>query len=340
MKKIKLITTIILLCAAIIIQQTPAAAQKAEGAADPKGSEKETPPNVLNPENWYLKLSTVVSYYTFGSNFDKMIGQVHGISDGSPLTIKTLTFNPSFSMAADDKVERAATNFIPTGNIGFGWISGRHQFEIDLGVAGMVPLNTIQADTKMTMTEKAGDTTLEGLGLVDSTGMGRYSLQVTMNEEIWIITPSFYYDYTVLEMPWGKFSTGGSLGLVFMSMTQNVDFKAVRQDAGPEPEDQRAFEASALSTAVNGFGPVMRLYGGFNRPFFGDTRLDIRLGINYGNVYLERDMDGYGMITMGDGTLPISFPLSALSVEGKPFKNSDENIIELMGAFIQVGILF
>jgi hypothetical protein len=62
--------------------------------------------------------------------------------------------------------------------------------------------------------------------------------------------------------------------------------------------------------------------------------MEVRLGANYGYVYLNRDVDGVGQAVLGD-TLYGTFPLTSLG-----FKSKETNKFEMLGGFIQVGIVF
>ena len=179
------------------------------------------------------------------------------------------------------------------------------------------------------------------LGFVDPvTQKGTYDFTMIINENVWIITPTFYYDYILATKKWGRVSVGGAFGLVFLSARQRFEFSAVRTDVPldtgevTDPYKSRRMEAVADSTAVNDVGPVFRLYVGFKRRLVKNMFSEIRIGGNYGFVNLTRDVDGAGRAMLGD-TLVASFPAEALG-----FKDHEINRFDLVGFFIQAGLVF
>lgn len=303
---------------------------------------------ILNPVDWYFKASTVVSYFNLGTEFNGLIGQIEGMFSGNEINPDLLVFPTSFSMTTSQKVTRAKTHFIPTGNLGLGYTVGRHQFEMDFGLAGLVPLNTVNVTSDMTLRENKTCSQAEldacplaKLGFVSQkTGKGSYDFSMVLNEEIWILTPSFYYDYIITTTPFGRFSAGGSMGLVMMSAAQKIRFKATRKDGGAKTGNisddysDRVLEGSAESVAMNDIGPIFRVYAGFKRNLTKSLKTEIRLGFNYGFVNLNRDVDGSAVAKMGK-SLAASFPTSALG-----FKNQETNKFEMLGMFFQAGLVF
>lgn len=304
---------------------------------------------------WYIKASTTVNYFNLGSDFQGVIKQIEGAFGGDNLNMKLLTINTDFQMSTATKVQRAPTNFLPTGNLSLGFYFGNHQLELEFGLAGLVPLKTVDVDTSMTLKETrapaAGDpdcsTTancpLAKYGFVDPTSRtGQYSFKMTMNEDVWILTPSISYDYIFLTRKWGRMSFGLGAGAMILSTSQQIAFKAVRTDpiavTPPlEPLGARVLQGSANSTNVTDIGPIFRAHLTFRPPpvtKFWNTQLEVRIGGNYGFVYLNRDVDGTGQAIMGS-TLYGSFPLTSLG-----FKSKEVNKFEMMGGFIQVGIVF
>lgn len=181
------------------------------------------------------------------------------------------------------------------------------------------------------------------LGLVDPVSRkGQYSFKMTMNEDVWILTPSLSYDYVFLTRKWGRMSFGGAAGAMILSTSQQIAFKAVRTDpitpTPPlEPLSSRVLQGSANSTNVTDIGPIFRAHITYRPPpitKFWNTQMEIRIGGNYGFVYLNRDVDGVGQVIAGN-TLYGTFPLSSLG-----FKSKEVNKFEMAGGFIQVGIVF
>ncbi|MBV6492903.1 MAG: hypothetical protein LDLANPLL_00908 [Turneriella sp.] len=303
---------------------------------------------------WFMKASTTVNYFNLGPEFQGVIKQIEGAFGGDTLGMKILTFNSDIAMATKDKVSRASTNFLPTGNISLGFYFGRHQIELEFGLAGMVPLKTVDVDTTMTLTDKtvigssaqcttAANCPLANLGFVNGASrQGQYSFQMTMNEDVWILTPSIAYDYIFLVRTWGRMSAGLGVGAMILSTSQQIAFKAVRTDLSQveAPLDYlktRVLQGSANSTNVTDIGPIFRLHCTYRPPpisKFWNSQLEVRAGINYGFVYLNRDVDGTGQAILGN-TLVGSFPLSSLG-----FKTQEVNKFEMLGGFIQVGIIF
>ncbi len=331
--------------------------KKEEPAVIPKEKEQEkaikkTSPIPLKKEakivqgrKWYFKLSSNINYYTLGSEIDQAIGQVESAFNGSPLQISLLNYTTRFSMMTDTPVKREKTNFLPTSNMGFGYINGRHQWEFDFGIAGFVPLKTVDVSTDALIRELpsggTGTPPLALLGLVDpATGTGRYHLNISINEEVLVFTPSLYYDYIFLVRSWGRFSAGGNLGLIFLSARQTVKYRFERLDVGPSPYDKRVIEGLAQSTVTGNFGPVCRLYLGYKRPLTSGTSLEIRFGGSYGFIDMKRDVDGYGTLYMGGNALPVSFPASSLIIDGKNIQDRETNRLQLTGLFLQVGVVF
>ncbi len=297
----------------------------------------------VSPKRWYLKLSANVSYINMGKDVDRALGQVESLFDGGKIKLSLLNYTPEFTMKSDEKVSRAATNFLPTGNTGFGYRKGKHQFEFDFGIAGMVPLNTINVNSTMTMKEEtSGDTPMADLEFVDAaTGEGKYKLSVVINEEVWIFNPSIYYDYIFKEGTFGRFSAGASAGLMIISATQKVNFRFDRIDYANTAYAERIMQGDALSTAMHDVGPIVRVYGSYRKTFFG-IKTDIRIGGHYGFVNMNRDVDGSGSMFMGGvgAPLPVSFPTSAMTVDDTEFLNQEKTRMEMIGLFIQIGIIF
>lgn len=302
---------------------------------------------------WYIKASTTVNYFNLGSEFQGVIKQIEGAFGGDSLNMKLLNVNSDFSMATGQKVQRAPTNFLPTGNLSLGFYFGRHQIELEFGLAGLVPLKTIDLDTTMTLTDRtpigsancatAAACPLANLGFVNpTTRSGEYQFRMTMNEDVWILTPSLAYDYVFLTRKWGRMSAGGAAGAMILSTSQQIAFKAVRTDITQveAPADylkQRILQGSANSTNVTDIGPIFRLHLTYRPPpmaKFLNTQTEFRIGANYGFVYLNRDVDGVGQAILGE-TLYGTFPLTSLG-----FKSREVNKFEMLGGFIQAGIVF
>lgn len=297
---------------------------------------------------WYIKASTTVNYFNLGSEFQGVIKQIEGAFGGDSLNMKLLNVNADFSMATGQKVQRAPTNFLPTGNLSLGFYFGKHQLELEFGLAGLVPLKTIDMDTTLTLTDKTAGCSgtacqMANLGFVNpTTRTGKYDFKMTMNEDVWILTPSLSYDYVFLTRKWGRMSFGGAAGAMILSTSQQIAFKAVRTDLSSveAPLDYlkaRILQGSANSTNVTDIGPIFRAHITYRPPpitKFWNTQMEVRIGGNYGFVYLNRDVDGVGQAVLGE-TLYGTFPLTSLG-----FKNKEVNKFEMMGGFIQVGIVF
>ncbi|MCX7631768.1 MAG: hypothetical protein N2Z22_00390 [Turneriella sp.] len=297
---------------------------------------------------WYIKASSTVNYFNLGSEFQGVIRQIEGAFGGDKLNMKLLNVNADFSMTTAQKVKRAPTHFLPTGNLALGFYFGMHQLELEFGLAGLVPLKTIDLDTTMTLHDQTAGCSgtacqLANLGFVDPVSRtGQYSFRMTMNEDVWIMTPSLSYDYVFMVRKWGRMSLGGGAGAMILSTSQQIAFKAVRIDpivpTPPEkPLEARVLQGTASSTNVTDIGPIFRLHVTYRPPpitKFWNTQTEIRLGANYGFVYLNRDVDGVGQAVLGN-TLYGSFPLTSLG-----FKSQERNRFEMLGGFIQVGIIF
>ncbi|RME93532.1 MAG: hypothetical protein D6767_00815 [Candidatus Hydrogenedentota bacterium] len=306
---------------------------------------------ILDPQKWYFKISTNVNYFTLGEDILSKLNQIESMFGGQPIEIPLIIFNTSFSMETEKKVQRASTYFFPTGNVNLGYLFGNHQLEFELGTAGLVPLKTIDVNTAMTLTENkdcsaAGadlnQCPLAKMGFVDrSTQKGQYDLTITMNEKVWLIAPAISYDYIFYRSPkWGRMSIGTTAGLMILSASQKIQFSAKRTDLNinqaHEPDvnySDRIMEGSAESLAVNDIGPIFRLYGAIRKSYKG-FQFDFKLGFNYGWVYLDRDVDGTGAAIMGD-TIAATFPTTALG-----FQSHENNKFELLGFFVQVGMVF
>ncbi len=287
----------------------------------------------VDSSNWFFKLSTTVTYINLGSEIKSELDRVESVFNGSKLKLSMLHLNPEMTIKTTDKVERAVTQFLPTGNIGLGFLFGNHLMEFNMGTAGMVPLKTIDIDTTAVITETSGND-LETLGFVDGTGTGNYDIQLVMNEKVWILTPEFTYGYTFLETSFGDFSAGGTLGAVIASLRQEVSLRMKKKGGA-----SRIIESDILSTAFNDVGPMARIFVGFKTSLFLDLDLDIKIGANYGFVDLHRNVDGTGTVNM-DGSMYATFPVTAMAVDGKPFNSVETNRLEMAGFFIQAGILF
>ncbi|HMY11446.1 MAG TPA: hypothetical protein PKC74_07470, partial [Turneriella sp.] len=80
---------------------------------------------------WYIKASTTVNYFNLGSEFQGVIKQIEGAFGGDALNMKLLNVNADFSMSTGQKVQRAPTYFLPTGNLALGFYFGKHQVELE-----------------------------------------------------------------------------------------------------------------------------------------------------------------------------------------------------------------
>jgi len=295
----------------------------------------------LDSSNWYFKLSLTVSYINLGSEIKSELDRVEGAFSGSELGLSLLHLDTKMKLKTDESVSRAKTNFLPTGNIGFGYMYGNHRFEFNMGTAALVPLKTIDIHTQATMTE-TGEKILdvpnmESLGFVGADKTGRYQIDAVMNEKVWVLAPEFSYDYTFKKTSFGDLFAGSSFGVMIFSLRQQVSLKMERLDI--EEGHSRIIESDVLSTVMNDFGPIGRLYIGIKRELFGGINTDFKIGINYGFATLHRDVDGTGTVNM-DGNMYTSFPVTSLSVDNKKFKSKEINRLEMAGIFIQAGILF
>ncbi len=294
-------------------------------------------------DEWYLRLGASAGYFRMGPEIERALGQIEDFFSGKQVRMNAVNFDATVTMTARDSVERAKTSVLPMSELGVGYGRGRGRLELSLGIAGMVKLNTINADTPMVIHEEVkpdiDDCPMAKLGFVDpATGDGTYRLRMVMNEEVWIVTPSCTYDYTWLAARWGMMTAGASLSLVMLSVKQEIRFRADRVDVSGDPYSERVMEGSVQSIAVNDMGPRLQLHLGFRRKMSDSYGLDVRIGASAGYVDVHRDVDGASTIYMGGSALPISFPMTAVTVNGTPFRSRETNRIELMGVFIQAGI--
>lgn len=290
-------------------------------------------------QDWYMSLGLMTNYFTMGPDIEEDAALVSNLFSGKALNVKTLQYDVHMSMTADDSIKRTDTYFLPTIDIGFGYRLGKHTIELDMELMGL-KMNTVNEKTGMTITETGTSDTMETMGFVNSgTRTGRYDLKVTLNEDIWIVSPMAFYDYAVMEERWGRISAGGGLGLMFISMRQRMVFTAQRTDVGPSPLDSRLIEAETTITSIGDFGPLLRLCVAYRKSLTSSMNLQVRMGINYGYVTLNKHVDGSTMMYAGDA-LKISSPVSSMTVDGQRLENDDTSKMELLGAFIQAGIQF
>ncbi|MDW8306539.1 MAG: hypothetical protein RML34_05660 [Leptospiraceae bacterium] len=303
---------------------------------------------VLKRGQYYLKASSTVNYFNLGPEFLAVIKQIEDTFGGKRLKLSLLNFNPEFSLSMAKPVRRAPTFFLPTGGLAIGYFltsDKKHQLEFDFGLAGLVPLKTIDLKTEMTLTEYCDNSNINNcpmakLGFVNpQTLRGHYSFQMSMNEDVWILSPSVYYEYEYLQRNWGRLTAGLAVGAMILGTSQKIAFYSERTDLLPpeSPADyfqKRVLQGRAESNNTADVGPLFRLYTGYRPPKFKNLQTEFRLGINYGFVYLHRDVDGTGMALLGD-TLAASFPLTALG-----FKSIEVNKFEMLGAFVQAGVVF
>jgi hypothetical protein len=288
----------------------------------------------------YFKLGGSLSYFNLGNEFEGVFKQLENTFGGNQLNLSLATFNPTFSMQTDQPVARTKTNFFPTLNLAFGVQTGAHRFEFDTGLAGLVPLNTINLNTQMTLTEapvncSGGTCPMAQLGFVDpATHRGQYSFQMTMNEDVWIVTPSLSYEHRLFEGGWGNVSGGFGAGAMILSTKQRIAFSARRLDAPADAYGSRVLQGSGVSGNTADIGPLLRLFLGYRLPVFRGYQAEVRLGGSYGFVYLNRSVEGSSQAILGN-TLAASFPLSDLG-----FKNRETDRFEMIGAFISAGMVF
>lgn len=310
------------------------------------------PPKQLPPvedaaiglDNWYFRLAASAGYYRMGPEIERAFQQIEDFFSGKTVHLSVINFDTKVSMKAAEQVKRAETSVLPMSDIGFGVVAGKHRFELSLGIAGMVSLNTIDADTPMTIYEDPGgnidERPMAKLGFVnETTGIGYYHLQAVMNEEVWIVAPSCTYDITLFNAGWGALSAGGGISLVIIAAKQDFTFKAERTDLSGAPYSSRILEGKLQSTAANDIGPRATVHLGYRKRLGESMMMDIRLGVSAGYVDVHREVDGGATIFMGGDALPVSFPLSSITVGGNPIKSSETNRIELMGIFIQAGLM-
>lgn len=288
--------------------------------------------------NWYLKPSFYVNYYNLGPDIQRAFDQISGLFSGDKLPMKIATKTTVLQINAAKPVERAPTNVLPTGNFGGGIIFGKHRIEVDMGLAGVVPLNTADVDTTAIMSEQCSgalaDCPLARLGFVDeTTRKAEYNFKFVINERVWILAPTVTYDWTFKEESWGSLGVGGSLGVVILMAVQNVEFQAKRKDVSATGLDSRILEGAATSTAMSDWGPQVRLFMSYRRKIMGFEN-DFRLGLSYGWVALDRNVDGIGQAMIGN-QMAASFPMSAIGI-----KNREDNKFELIGVYLQAGVLF
>lgn len=317
-----------------------------ENIVEPLPSEQQE--HLLGRGKWYGYLSGRLNYFNLGKDFTRAISQIEGLFSGQNISMPLMTMNTSFSMQTSQKISRAPTYFIPTGTTGIGFIEGRHSFELEFSIAGAVPLNTIQTDTPMVLSEhrvcnnsELDSCPLAKLGFVNqSSGQGAYQVSVNLNENIWIISPAFGYNYDFSVRQNGKFSIGAACGAMLISARQQLTFSARRIDVVPSASAElqsyqsRVIDGIAQSTAVSSVGPLFRLFVGFNLPRWNEIQSFFRAGISYGFVYLNRSVDGSGTVNLGD-TLQASFPTTNLG-----FNPVDPTKFEMLGGFLQFGILY
>lgn len=312
---------------------------------EPMASERKH--HLLNEGEWYLHLSGTTSYFNLGQDFGRAIGQIESLFAGQNINLPLLTLNTSFSMQSSQRISRAPTYFIPTGNIGFGITRGNHSFESEFSFAGVVPLNTIAESSNMRLSEHrtCADAELDAcpmakLGFVDqATGQGAYDLKINVNENIWLISPVFYYNYNITKFRFGNLKLGGGGGVVFISAKQQLTFSARRNDTvlsgstALQGYQTRVIEGIAQSTAISDPGPIIRLFVALEPPRFKTIQSVVRLGMSYGFVNLHRDVEGSGNVILGD-TLSATFPTTSLG-----FQSKDTTRFEMFGVFLQAGIL-
>jgi hypothetical protein len=194
---------------------------------------------------------------------------------------------------------------------------------------------TIHEDVKPDI----NDCPMAKLGFVDPvSGNGDYRLRMVLNEEVWILSPSFTYDYSFFQAPWGMMTVGTSLSLMILTLKQDIRFRAERNDISGAPFSERMLEGRVQSTAVNDAGPRLQIYCGYRKNISDSCTLDLRMGASAGFVDVHRNVDGASTIYMGGTVMPISFPLSSITVDGKPFRTRETNRVLLTGIFIQAGI--
>jgi len=294
-------------------------------------------------DEWYFRLGASAGYYRMGPEIERALGQIEDFFSGGDVRLRAVNFDTTVTMTARDSIERAGTSVLPMTELGLGYGKARHRLEMSLGLAGMVKLNTVNSNTAMTIHEEVrpdiDDCPMAKLGFVDpSTGNGQYRLQLVMNEEVWILSPSLTYDYSFYAAPWGMMTVGTSLSLMILTVKQEIRFRAERTDISGGAYGDRVMEGYVQSTAVNDMGPRLQVHCGYRKNFSDSYTVDLRLGVSAGFVDVHRDVDGASTIFMGGDALPISFPLSSVTVDGKPFRSRETNRVELTGIFIQAGI--
>jgi hypothetical protein len=294
-------------------------------------------------DDWYVRLGASVGYYRMGPEIERALGQIEDFFSGKDVRLSAVNFDTTVTMTARGNIERAETSVLPMSELGFGYGQGRSRLEFSVGLAGMVKLNTINADTPMVIHEAVlpdiNDCPMAKLGFVDpSTGNGTYRLRMVLNEEVWLLSPAVTYDYAWFASSWGMLTLGTSLSLVIITVKQEIRFKAERTDLSGAPYSERVLEGAVQSTAVNDMGPRLQVHAGYRQMMSGGYGIDVRFGVSAGFVNIHRDVDGASTIYMGGDALPISFPLTSVTVDGRPFQSRETNRIELMGVFLQAGI--
>ncbi len=294
-------------------------------------------------DDWYFRFGASAGYYRMGPEIERALQQIEDFFSGKEVRMSALNFDTTMTMKSSNQVKRAETAVLPMTELGFGYGRKKSRIELTLGIAGMATLNTINEDSPMTIHEDAtgdiDDRPMAKLGFVNEfTGIGHYRLQVVMNEEVWIVSPSLVYDYIYYSGSMGLLSVGTGVSLMILTVKQDLEFRAERTDVSGSPLSERVLEGSLQSTAVNDMGPRVQLHLGYRKRITEMMEIDFRLGVSAGYVDVHRDVDGASTIFMGGDALPVSFPLSSVTVGGQPVKSRETNRIELMGIFIQAGI--
>ncbi len=305
-----------------------------------KKAEKKLPMGNTEPllKKGIINVFIHYSYFTLGGLTNNS-NQLGDLFQGKEVTTYAKGFGDTFSMTTASSQNPTPLN----SNFGYGlaWgfdLKGSEPISIEMSIItmGLLPWTTLDESTTMTLVENCKTTIchLENSGFVDSTTKkGEYSFSAAVSEELVITSPMFGVNYALTNLGTGELQVGIAAGAIFASHRQQIQFSSVRSDDSSSTV-AKALEGRIQRTSVGDFGPIAALHLAYDFPLFAAMGGRVKLGFHYGFVDLQQTTTGTLNSIIGGTEVSVS-PISELG-----FAPESTVRLELMGAFLQAGIVF
>ena len=315
-----------------------------------QGQEKDTSIKKKQKDirDYYFTFTTGFNYFGMGDGYSQPFTPMQNLFNES-FTSNQANFDAQFSFAGDP-IDIGKNKLNLFGALGMGYIFKKsHMVELELGYAGFLPTNNADVSQEITFTENKACPTAtiyecpfaRNQFVDQTTGTSKYNLLYVVNEDLYYVLPALSYEYQLpikakkyIKIP-GYLGVGTSVGLIFVSLKQQMQFSAVRSEfpAGTT-ELNRAFEGSVTASTVSSRGLLFKFFLSYRYRIKNNFQTRLRMGMSFGSVELKRDIDG-SMVVLADNKILSTIPASDLG-----FQNSTVSSMTAMGFFIHGSILF